>query len=79
MTGPLSSLKILDFSTLLPGPYGTMMLADMGAEVVSVEAVSPKGLGFDEAFVPMRQYLGRSKRSLALDLKKEESKKVINI
>ncbi|MCP5097867.1 MAG: CoA transferase, partial [Chloroflexi bacterium] len=38
MTKPLTSLKILDFSTLLPGPYGSMMLADMGAEVLRIEA-----------------------------------------
>ena len=35
--GVLSSLKILDFSTLLPGRFGTMMLADMGADVLRVE------------------------------------------
>ena len=38
MTLPLSSLKILDFTTLLPGPFATMMLADLGADVVRVEA-----------------------------------------
>ena len=37
MPGPLSNLKVLDFSTLLPGPYATMLLADMGAEVIKVE------------------------------------------
>ena len=74
MTGPLSSLKVLDFSTLLPGPYGTMMLADMGAEVVCVEAISS---GIEKRFVPMRQYLGRSKRSLAIDLKKPGSQNII--
>ena len=30
MSGPLASLKVLDFSTLLPGPFATLMLADMG-------------------------------------------------
>ena len=39
MSGPLSSLKMLDFSTLLPGPYATMMLADMGADILWVDAV----------------------------------------
>ena len=38
MAGPLTSLKVLDFSTLLPGPYATMLLADMGADVLRVEA-----------------------------------------
>ena len=34
--GSLDDLKILDFSTLLPGPYATLMLADMGAEVLKI-------------------------------------------
>ncbi|WP_218970584.1 CoA transferase [Alkalihalobacterium alkalinitrilicum] len=37
--GILSGLKILDFSTLLPGTFATMMLADMGAEAVKVETL----------------------------------------
>ena len=34
----LSDLKILDFSTLLPGPYASLMLADMGAQVLKISA-----------------------------------------
>ncbi len=36
--GPLRSLKLLDFTTLLPGPFATLLLADMGADVLRVEA-----------------------------------------
>ena len=36
--GALTGLKVLDFSTLLPGPYATLVMADMGAEVISVAA-----------------------------------------
>ena len=36
MAGPLEGLKILDFSTLLPGPYATMTLSDLGADVLRV-------------------------------------------
>ena len=36
--GPLDGLKVLDFSTLLPGPFATLLLADMGADVIRVEA-----------------------------------------
>ena len=38
MSVPLSSLKILDFSTLLPGPFASMMLADLGAEILRIES-----------------------------------------
>ena len=36
--GALDGLKILDFSTLLPGPYATLLLADLGAEVLKVSS-----------------------------------------
>lgn len=75
MSGPLSSLKVLDFSSLLPGPFGTMVLADWGAEVIRVEShtrpdmvrmLPPQQDGVSAAHA----YLNRSKKSLALDLKK---------
>ena len=74
MSSPLSSLKILDFSTLLPGPFATMMLADMGADILWVDAVKGNHLNQENArSVSMREYLGRSKRSIALDLKRPEA------
>ena len=36
-TGPLRGLRILDLTRLLPGPLGTMLMADMGAEVIKIE------------------------------------------
>ncbi|TGN39850.1 CaiB/BaiF CoA transferase family protein [Marinobacter confluentis] len=78
MTGPLSHLKILDFSTLLPGPYATMMLADMGAEVLRVEAPDRVDLAkimppFDGKFSTTFSYLSRGKQTLQLNLKAEGS------
>lgn len=72
--GPLDGLLVADFSRVLAGPYGTMLLADLGAEVVKVE--SPTGDDTRTWLPPVRQevstyFLGvnRNKRSLALDLR----------
>jgi crotonobetainyl-CoA:carnitine CoA-transferase CaiB-like acyl-CoA transferase len=73
-TGPLAGLLVADFSRILAGPYATMLLADLGAEVVKVEA--PAGDDTRTWQPPVRDgistyYLGvnRNKRSIALDLK----------
>lgn len=80
--GTLSQLKVLDFSTLLPGPYATMILADMGADVIRVE--SPTRADLLRVTPPMfdeRSYahlaINRNKRSLALNLKSAEAKDII--
>ncbi|MQA34670.1 CaiB/BaiF CoA transferase family protein [Modestobacter roseus] len=72
--GPLSGLLVADFSRILAGPYATMLLADLGAEVVKVEG--PNGDDTRTWQPPVRDglstyYLGvnRNKRSIALDLK----------
>ena len=72
--GPLAGLLVADFSRILAGPYATMLLADLGAEVVKVE--SPAGDDTRSWQPPVRDgvstyYLGvnRNKRSVALDLK----------
>ncbi len=72
--GPLAGLLVADFSRVLAGPYATMLLADLGAEVVKVE--SPAGDDTRSWQPPVRDgvatyYLGvnRNKRSVALDLK----------
>ncbi|WP_336368035.1 CaiB/BaiF CoA transferase family protein [Marinobacter sp. C2H3] len=74
MPGPLSALKVLDFSTLLPGPYATRLLADMGAEVLRVEAPDRVDLTkvmppFDGTFSTAFSYLNRGKQTLTLNLK----------
>ena len=79
---PLASLKILDFSTLLPGPFATMMLADMGADVVRVEAPHrPDAVRFlppfDGETSTWHAVLNRTKRAIALDLKQPAAIEVI--
>ena len=76
-SGPLAGLLVADFSRILAGPYATMLLADLGAEVVKVEG--PAGDDTRTWSPPVRDgistyYLGvnRNKRSVALDLKDPE-------
>jgi len=85
MSGPLKGLKVLDFTTLLPGPYATMCLADMGADVLRVtsgsrpdlvEFLPPKIAGTDISAISA--YLGRGKRSLALNLKDPRGIKIVH-
>jgi crotonobetainyl-CoA:carnitine CoA-transferase CaiB-like acyl-CoA transferase len=78
---PLEGIKVLDFSRLFAGPYATMTLADLGADVIKVE--SPTG---DEARHFGPPFLGgegmnfmalnRHKRSITLDMKKPEAVKI---
>src|SRR6187455_1030494 len=72
--GPLSGVRVLDFSTLLPGPLATLMLAEAGAEVIKIErpgrgdemrSYTPK-FGADSVNFAL---LNRGKRSIAIDLK----------
>ena len=81
MQGPLHGIKVLDLSRLLPGPFCSMLLADMGAEVIKVEA---PGIGdYIRWWNPrlgknsgMHVVLNRNKKSLTLNLKSEEGKNI---
>ena len=72
--GPLAGLVVADFSRILAGPYATMLLADMGADVIKVE--SPAGDDTRTWMPPVREdvstyYLSinRNKKSIVLNLK----------
>jgi crotonobetainyl-CoA:carnitine CoA-transferase CaiB-like acyl-CoA transferase/citrate lyase beta subunit len=73
---PLDGIRVLDLSAYIAGPYGCTLLADMGAEVIKVEPPSGDNLRKYPSTLPTesRAFLGvnRSKRGIALDLKKEE-------
>tara|TARA_B100000945_G_scaffold278452_1_gene244243 strand:- start:14 stop:1210 length:1197 start_codon:yes stop_codon:yes gene_type:complete len=83
MRAPLSSLKILDFSTLLPGPFATKTLADLGAEVLRVENfLRPditRSISLNEnGGLNAHASLNRSKHSIGLNLKHPEAIKIVN-
>ncbi len=78
---PLRGIRVVDLSRYAPGPYCTMLLADLGADVIVVEEPPGRGRRVDtemgvsertKAFLPM----GRNKRSVALDLKNERQREV---
>ena len=74
MSQPLKGLRVLDFSTLLPGPLASLILAEAGAEVIKIER---PGRGDEmRSYVPRFgedsvnfALLNRGKRSVAIDLK----------
>lgn len=71
---PLKGLKVLDFSTLLPGPFASLYLADLGAEVVHVESPTRPDLirllpPYAHGQATAHNYLNRNKQSITLDLK----------
>src|SRR5712692_1168811 len=74
---PLSGIRVLDLSRLLPGPYATLVLTDLGAAVDKVE--DPQGGDYTRQLPPrmgdesaLFYGLNRNKRSVTLDLKSTE-------
>src|SRR5947208_4369778 len=69
MPGALSRFRMLDLSRQLPGPFCSMLLADLGMDVLAVYApTDPMGMG-----IPL---LGRNKRSLTLNLKAPDGRAI---
>ncbi|MXX80056.1 MAG: CoA transferase [Chloroflexi bacterium] len=85
LDGPLDGIRVLDLSALAPGPYCSMLLADMGAEVILIEqAGRPRGRR-DLARDPNEERrrfssyaLGRGKRSIGLNLKTDEAREIFH-
>lgn len=78
---PLEGIKVLDLSWVYAGPFGTLILNDLGAEVVKLET---PGVGdYTRYFPPLKNnwsgyfyMLNRGKKSITLNLKSDEGKKV---
>ena len=86
--GPLAGIRVADCSTVLAGPYCTMLLADLGADVVKVEPPEgdttrgwgPPWVGDEAAGTRTAAYylaVNRNKRSIRLDLKQEAGREVL--
>ena len=80
MTGALEGIKVVDFTEYIAGPYCTMMLADMGADVIKVER--PRGDAWRHT-APLAPYesrvfltVNRGKRSVALDMARPQGREV---
>jgi crotonobetainyl-CoA:carnitine CoA-transferase CaiB-like acyl-CoA transferase len=82
MPAPLEGLLVLDFTRLLPGPFATQLLANLGADVIKIEdpalgdymrAVPPSIQGTSYPYL----MVNRGKRSLALDLKTKEAREIL--
>lgn len=67
MTGPLAGYKVIELAGIGPAPMCAMMLSDMGAEVVRVDRLADAGLGI--AMPKKYNFLGRGRKSIAIDLK----------
>jgi alpha-methylacyl-CoA racemase len=85
MAGPLQGLKVLDLTTLLPGPYATMVLSDLGAEVLRIVSgarpdlttLMPPLIG-ETGISSSSAYLGRGKRSMTLNLKDPRGVRIVH-
>ncbi|MGV0872840.1 CaiB/BaiF CoA transferase family protein [Mycolicibacterium sp. XJ879] len=69
--GPLAGITVLDVSALGPGPFCSMMLADFGAEVVSISRPGPR-----ENFDPS-QFFSRGKQSIVVDIRRPDGAQLI--
>lgn len=82
MPGPLSGIKVLDFTWALAGPYGVMILADLGAEVWKIETAhqneTRRGSGpYVHGVSTYFFSVNRGKKSIMLDLKVPEAKEIV--
>ncbi len=76
MSGPLSGIRVVEMSALGPAPYGVMLLADLGADVIRVDraAGGQVKVGFEATMAG----LSRGRRSIAVDLKADEGRDLVH-
>jgi alpha-methylacyl-CoA racemase len=68
--GPLAGIKVVEIAGIGPGPYGTMLLADLGADVIRIDrSTGVNAFGQGPSAEPPADLLARGRRSVAVDLK----------
>lgn len=81
MPGPLAGIRILEFTEIIAGPFGGMLLSDMGAHVIKVEPPQGESWRLIAQFIPTESRsfmaLNRGKRGITLDLTKPEAQDVV--
>ena len=79
-SGPLSGVKVLDLTEHMAGPFCTMIMADMGAEVFKLERPgrgdSSRAMGDGSERNPYFRYINRNKKGITLDYKQPEGKEI---
>jgi len=77
----LEGIKVLDFSRVLAGPFTSMILGDLGADIIKIEPPEGDETRYWAPFIEKESVyflsINRNKKSLVIDLKKEEAKKII--
>ncbi|MBI2767181.1 MAG: CoA transferase [Chloroflexi bacterium] len=81
-TGPLAGINVLEFTQIIAGPFGCMLLSDMGANVTKFEPLEGEPWRIYNQLVPgeSRGYisLNRGKRGVAMDLRRPEAREIIH-
>jgi formyl-CoA transferase len=80
--GPLTGVRVLDFSEIIAGPMCSMLLSDMGADVIKIEPPDGESWRLQAQFMPAESKgfmsLNRGKRGLAVDLKTEQGRAIVH-
>ncbi|MFT7245303.1 MAG: crotonobetainyl-CoA:carnitine CoA-transferase CaiB-like acyl-CoA transferase [Candidatus Azotimanducaceae bacterium] len=82
MAGPLSGYRIIDLTTVISGPFATMMLGDQGADVIKIESTEApdhaRGAGYSsDTFTATFLNNNRSKRGMTLNLKSDKGREIL--
>src|SRR5437867_236229 len=81
-SGPLTGIRVLEFSQIIAGPLGCQLLSDLGADVIKVEPPQGEPWRLSAPFMPFEsktfQSLNRGKKSLAIDLAAPEAQEAIH-